>query len=504
MTILQALILGVIQGITEFLPISSSGHLVIVPFLLGWNLPQQQAFTFDVLIQFSTLFAVLIYYQNDIIQIAKAMWKNMREKKPFASVPSRIGWLTLLATIPAGLVGFFFQDIISDAFSNPQLAAGFLLVTALLLIVSEIKGKQTRDLGKLNWKDAILMGLSQAISVFPGVSRSGSTISGGLFRDLNRKAAGQFAFLMAIPIMTAAGFLSLLDLLRAPELDGFFAIMAVGFITSGVVGFFAINWLLKFISDHSMIPFAIYCAIVGIGTLTISFISAPNTDFIADKPMEVPITITYQSSVSWLLPDMQTCLLDLDYKKSILIKKDDAKIVPEQASVHISFGKLSSLPIESYQIGNDALVIAANQENPIADLPIKILINVLSGEISSYDALFDACPSCISDSGNKESFNIWRYPNNHPLQDLANEYTNTQFSSTSFIAPTPLQMVQVLNTDENSIGALPGKMLDENLKTIMIINGNERERMTPILANSQEEINEVIKDWLLCVQNAVK
>ena len=213
MTYLQAFILGIIQGITEFLPISSSGHLVIVPYLLGWNIPEEQVFPFDVLVQFSTLFAVLIYYRNEIIQIARAMISGLREKKPFGTIESRVGWLTALATIPAGLAGLLLKDVISDAFSNPQLAAGSLLITAALLYFSENRGQKTRKLDQLNWIDAIVMGIAQAFAVFPGISRSGSTISGGMLRNLDRKTSGQFAFLMAIPIMTAAGAISLIDLM---------------------------------------------------------------------------------------------------------------------------------------------------------------------------------------------------------------------------------------------------------------------------------------------------
>jgi len=124
MTYLQALILGIIQGITEFLPISSSGHLVIAPFLLGWELPEEQIFPFDVLVQFSTLFALLIYYRRDIIQIVKKMGSGIKTKDPFGTIEAKVGWLTLLATIPAGLIGLLLKEVISDAFTNPRLAAG--------------------------------------------------------------------------------------------------------------------------------------------------------------------------------------------------------------------------------------------------------------------------------------------------------------------------------------------------------------------------------------------
>jgi len=212
MTIIQALILGIIQGITEFLPVSSSGHLVILPFLLGWDLPEEQIFTFDVLIQIGTLIAVIVFYWKDLTQIAHSMILGIKNKKPFKEIQARTGWLAILATIPAGLVGLLLKDRVKDAFTRPATVGILLINTAAILFISEKIGKKSRNITTLNWSDAVVMGFSQALSIFPGISRSGSTISGGLLKNLDRKTSGRFAFLMAIPIMAAAGLLSLVEL----------------------------------------------------------------------------------------------------------------------------------------------------------------------------------------------------------------------------------------------------------------------------------------------------
>jgi undecaprenyl-diphosphatase len=150
MTIIQALILGIIQGITEFLPVSSSGHLVIIPFLLGWDLPKEQIFPFDVLIQMGTLVSVIVFYWKDLTQIAHTMILGIKNKKPFEEIQARTGWLAILATIPAGLAGLFLKEHIEDAFTRPAAVGAFLIVTAAILAISEKIGKKSRNIATLN------------------------------------------------------------------------------------------------------------------------------------------------------------------------------------------------------------------------------------------------------------------------------------------------------------------------------------------------------------------
>jgi len=259
MTFIQAFILGIIQGITEFLPISSSGHLVLTPFLFGWNIPAEQKFPFDVLVQLGTLAAVFAYFWKDIRAIVKDFVTGLINRQPLATAQSRLGWLLILASIPAGAAGFFLKESIETAFNSPILTAIFLFGTAGLLIVGERVGKRRRSLEEVGWKDALWIGAAQILALFPGVSRSGATIAGGMTRDLKRKEAGRFSFLMSIPIMLAAGLYSAFDLLKIPDLGAFLPVLAVGFITAAVVGYLAIAWLLSFLNRGSLVGFAIYC-----------------------------------------------------------------------------------------------------------------------------------------------------------------------------------------------------------------------------------------------------
>jgi len=267
----QALVLGLVQGLTEFLPVSSSAHLVLVPFILNWTLDPTKAFIFDVLVQLGTLVAVVAYFWKDLVLIIKAVITGIRSKKPLQEADSRLGWYIVLATIPAGLGGLFLKSKVEAAFSSPVLTAVLLFVTAVILTLAEVFSRKERTLESVTPMDALVIGFSQLLAIFPGISRSGATISGGLSRGLKREAAARFSFLMSIPIMLAAGLLSVLDLVKIPDLGSFLPIILVGFIASLVVGYFSIRWLLNFLKSRSLIPFAIYCAVVSVLTIFIAY-----------------------------------------------------------------------------------------------------------------------------------------------------------------------------------------------------------------------------------------
>ena len=272
MTIIQAIILGIVQGITEFLPISSSAHLVLVPYWLNWEISADQAFVFDVLVQMGTLVAVIIYFAKDLWSIMKGLIAGIMSKKPFQDAKHRMGWLVILATIPAGIAGLLLKDRIESAFTNPYLVAIFLLVTAVLIALAEWIGKKVRNLDEVNALDALVIGLFQALSIFPGISRSGSSIAGGMFRNITREASARFSFIISIPIMLAAGLLGVIDLLQLPNLLQFLPTMLIGFVVSGVVGYLAIAWLMKFITKHPLIYFSIYCILVATVTFVIHYV----------------------------------------------------------------------------------------------------------------------------------------------------------------------------------------------------------------------------------------
>lgn len=270
MSILQAIILGIIQGLTEFLPVSSSAHLVIVPYLLGWKIPTQEAFIFDVLVQVASLIAVIVYFWTDLITILRAWLVGLFNKKPFADPQARLGWLLILATIPAGLAGLLVKDLIEQAFASPIATASFLFVTAGILTAAEYFSRPRREIVELNWKNALWIGLAQAISIFPGVSRSGATISGGMACGLKRPAAARFAFLMSIPIMLAAGLLASLDMVKTPGFTTVLPAFIPGLVASAIVSYFAIRWMLKYLIQRTLYIFAIYCVVVGSLVLIIS------------------------------------------------------------------------------------------------------------------------------------------------------------------------------------------------------------------------------------------
>ncbi len=272
MTVIQSIILGIVQGLTEFLPISSSGHLVIVPFLLEWDIPPNEAFVFDVLVQVATLIAVVAFFWKDFYVILRGVTRGLKRKQPFETQPARLGWFIMLSTIPAVIAGLLLKDTVEMAFTNPAMTSIALFATAILLIIAERVGKRQRILGSLTWLDALIIGLYQTLALFPGLSRSGSTIAGGMTRDLDRPTAARFSFLMAVPIMLAAGLLATLDLLAIPNLANILPVFIPGFIAAAVVGYLAIGWLLSFLTRYSLYYFSAYCVIVGLIVLIVALV----------------------------------------------------------------------------------------------------------------------------------------------------------------------------------------------------------------------------------------
>jgi len=260
-------VLGIIQGFTEFLPISSSAHLVIAPYLLNWRIPAQEGFIFDVLVQLGTLLAVIVYFRKDLYRIILGVINGLIHKRPFSEPDARMGWLLVLATIPALIAGLLFKDPVERAFGNPTAAALFLLVTAAFLVIAERLGKRTRQLLSITWLDALIAGIFQAVSLLPGISRSGSTITGGMLRDIDRPSAARFSFLMSVPVMIGAGVIAVADLLHIPSFSQQIPTLIAGFIAAVVVGYLSIRWLLAYLVKRPLYLFAIYCLAVSITVL---------------------------------------------------------------------------------------------------------------------------------------------------------------------------------------------------------------------------------------------
>jgi undecaprenyl-diphosphatase len=270
MTFFQAVVLGIIQGLTEFIPVSSTAHLLIGQTLLG--IPSgDRIFSFNVIIQLGTVLAMLLFFWKDLFHILRSFFLGIWHRKPFETHDSLVGWLIIVATIPALIVGFLLKDVIDEIFGNPILIAGIRLVmSAMLLAVVERIGRHERRLESASWMDAVAVGLFQILSIFPGASRSGSTIAGGILRGFDRPSAARLAFLMSAPILTAAGAYETLDVIQQPGTMEFLPYLAIGFITAGVVGWLSIKWLMQFLRDHSLYIFAGYCAIIGLICLGIS------------------------------------------------------------------------------------------------------------------------------------------------------------------------------------------------------------------------------------------
>lgn len=264
MTFLHAILLGIIQGLTEFIPVSSTAHLLIGQVLLG--IPSgERIFAFNVIIQLGTVLAMLLFFWKDLLHIVQSFFLGIWHKKPFETHDSLVGWLIIVATIPALIVGFLLKDVIDNLFRNPTLIAGVrLLMSATLLALVEKIGRHERELESASWMDAIVVGLFQILAIFPGASRSGSTIAGGIIRGFDRPSAARFAFLMSAPILTAAGAYETLNVIQMPGTMDFLPYLAAGFFTAGIVGWFSIKWLLGFLRMHSLYIFAGYCAVVGL------------------------------------------------------------------------------------------------------------------------------------------------------------------------------------------------------------------------------------------------
>ncbi|MGH2621535.1 MAG: undecaprenyl-diphosphate phosphatase [Anaerolineales bacterium] len=279
MTWYQALILGVVQGASEFLPISSSAHLVLVPWLLGWQLEPHAFFIFSVSVHWGTLAAVVVILRGDLLRFGRAALRALVHRSLLETPDATLGWLLVLATLPGALAGIVLGGLVEQAFSNPPVVAGLLLGTAGLLALGErsrsiraASSAEFRPLTSLRTRDALVIGLAQAVALLPGISRSGATISAGLFRGLDRVEAVRFSFLMSVPIIFGAGLVALTDLASGPGAAESLPSLAIGFTAAGVVGYVAIRWLIRTLAGATFWGFAAYCALVGAAGLLLSVI----------------------------------------------------------------------------------------------------------------------------------------------------------------------------------------------------------------------------------------
>ena len=261
MGFIQAIILGIVQGATEFLPVSSSGHLVLFPAFLGWDSP---SLVFDTTVHLATLIAVVAVFWRDLLKLIVAWWHGIINRHPFDSTESRLAWWIIIGTVPGVLAGLLLEDIFESFFDSPSTVGGFLLLTAILLVLAEVLGRRRRDITTIRWFDSLLIGMGQAAAISPGISRSGVTISVGMFLGLTRESAARFSFILSIPIIIGAGIVQFIDLLKQGSFSAEAPLLLIGFLSAAVSGYLAIRLFMVYLRKRPLYPFSIYCVVVGV------------------------------------------------------------------------------------------------------------------------------------------------------------------------------------------------------------------------------------------------
>lgn len=254
MTLFKAIFLGLLQGLTEFLPVSSSGHLVLAPWWLDWEHP---GLTFDALLHLGTLLAVLLYFWRDWLNMFSAAWRWLRGERQEQG-QERLLFALIVGSIPAAVIGYSFESFFAALFETPVAVAGFLIVTGLLLLFAERWRRGGLPIERVRLSDGLIIGLAQAMAIAPGISRSGATIAAGLLRGLDRQAAARFSFLLGTPAFLGAGLFKLVDLLQSGVDQTEALPIVAGFLTAAVAGFFSIHYLLRYLRHHSLAIFAYY------------------------------------------------------------------------------------------------------------------------------------------------------------------------------------------------------------------------------------------------------
>ena len=275
LSILQAVILGLLQGLTELFPISSLGHSVIIPSLLGWHVKQDDPYflTFLVATHLATSIVLFLFFWRDWAHVLQGLWRSFLAREIRADdTYAKMGWLLVVATVPAGLLGLLLQDPIRSLFASAQVAAFFLMVNGVILFGAEKLrkhlGKQRQQaqddqaIAKLSWTTAVGIGAAQAGALVPGISRSGASMAGGLLAGLNNENAARFSFLLATPVIAAAAILKLPELF-APSARPVLGATAIGALCAAGAAYFSVRFLVKYFETRNLTPYAIYCAAAG-------------------------------------------------------------------------------------------------------------------------------------------------------------------------------------------------------------------------------------------------
>ncbi|MEA2150864.1 MAG: undecaprenyl-diphosphatase [Solirubrobacteraceae bacterium] len=268
MSLVQAIVLGVVQGLTEFLPVSSSGHLRIVPAFAGWEDPGA---AFTAVIQLGTMAAVLLYFRADLIRIALAWLRSLRDPARRGTLDARLGWYLILATIPISLIGVAFKDQIENGARDLYLIGSMLIVFGLVLLAAEAVSRRERDVETITRRDALVIGVAQALALVPGVSRSGATISAGLLLGFDRVSAARFSFLLSVPAVVLSGLYELKDVVNGTA-EGAAGVgpTAVATVLAFITGYMSIAFFLRFLTTHSTAVFVGYRVLLGAAVLALA------------------------------------------------------------------------------------------------------------------------------------------------------------------------------------------------------------------------------------------
>ena len=530
MTLIQALVLGIVQGLTEFIPVSSSAHLVLVPWLLGWTFEPQAAFAFNVLVQLGTLVAVIVCFWRDGVSILSAAVGALRTRR---WAEGRLAWLLILATLPAAAAGILLKDLVEQAFASPAASAGFLLVTATLLGLSEILrrrmderppappaaakaasegvGDGARDaLEELKPVDSVVIGLAQALALFPGISRSGSTIAAGLSRGLTRPQAARFSFLMSVPIMLGAGLVAASDLSSLPNARELLPSLAAGFLAAGLVGFLAIRWLLRFLARRSLWVFAAYCALAGLAGLTLNATRSVQAAAPPLIPPPLPRVATSPALETWVSQRVLafrdsrpgSSYADLGFSVEVL--------PPEAALLAAADGEvvLAVLALDppagwfGTPLGRQGIAVVVHPGNPVRELSLMELRELLVGRTQSWQALGDyseAVQPIIPLAGDELRLAVQQ-------ATLEGE----RYTLASLLAPSPPAMISLVADHPGSLGLLPLPELTDEVRSLRIEGQLPTEPATEqgsyplwvqIVAMAPAEPAGAVREWLGWLQS---
>ena len=261
MSVLEAIILGITQGLTEFLPISSTAHLRIVPAFAGWEDPGA---AFTAVVQLGTMAAVLLYFREDLIRIGRAWLRSLRDREARHELDARLGWYIVIGTIPIGVFGLIFHDQIENGARDLYLIGSALIVLGFVLLAAEEVARHDRPLEKITTRDGVIIGFAQALALVPGVSRSGATLTAGLFLGLDRPSAARFSFLLSVPAVVLSGLFEFVSILAGHEdTQVGWGALAIATLLAFVVGYASIAFLLRFLAHHSTMVFVVYRVALG-------------------------------------------------------------------------------------------------------------------------------------------------------------------------------------------------------------------------------------------------